>query len=138
MTSMLNGSERMAIALERLQLRFSKQFDDSGRAFWQIPFDRPQLAVLTAYVGPIAAGVLIVLGPMAPAQYEQLLMLNAELTLAKVILSGDSGVAVVAELSAQHIDEQSIRLAITGVLEGTSRVRKLMGSTANPVLPAGK
>jgi hypothetical protein len=66
-------------------------------------------------------------------------MLNAELTLAKIVLQrGELGAAVLAELSAHHVDEQSMRLAISGALEGVKRVRQLMGSVGNAVLPPGK
>jgi hypothetical protein len=137
MTSTFDSSERMALALERLQLRYSKEYDESGRAYWHIPFNGAQATVVTTYVGPIAAGVLMTLGRVEPVHYEALLSINAELTLAKVVLRSDLGVAVIAEVSAQHVDDHSMRLAISSVLEGTKRVRELIGTGGDAALPSG-
>jgi hypothetical protein len=59
------------------------------------------------------------------------------LTLAKVVLlDHKGGIAVLAELPADHVDEQSLRLAISGVLEGVREVRSRVGSIDVGALPA--
>jgi hypothetical protein len=66
--------------------------------------------MLTAYTGPIAAGVITPLGGVDPAHHEALLLLSGKLTLAKVVLlDHKGGIAVLAELPADHVDEQSLR-----------------------------
>jgi Putative bacterial sensory transduction regulator len=128
------NQDRISGALQALRLNFRYEPRTDGRGLWHVPFDLADgsSARLTIYSGPLVAGVLCVVGDLSanwrPPTAESILRMNADLWLTKLIAQ-DNLVSVTAQLPANQVDSESLRLAIAGVLDGVSRIRS---TTPNP------
>ena len=115
----------MAVALQGLGIEYTHVHAPSGESLWHVPIGSPNNTVLTLFVGPFTAGVTCVVGDVAGGQAPQaleLLRLNANLTLAKVALR-DEHLFVQAEVPTDQVSDQSLKLAITSVLDAVKRVK---------------
>lgn len=117
----------MAVALQGLGMEYTHVRAESGESLWHVPVGMPNNTVLTLFVGPFTAGVTCLVGDFAWGQALRpldLLRLNANLTLAKVALR-DEHLFVQAEVPTDQVTDQSLRLAITTVLEGVAQAKLL-------------
>jgi len=115
----------MAVALQGLGMEYTHVRAESGESLWHVPVGTPNNTVLTLFVGPFTAGVTCLVGDFAwglALRPLDLLRLNANLTLAKVALRDDH-LFVQAEIPTDQVTDQSLRLAITTVLEGVSQAK---------------
>lgn len=118
----------MAIALQGLGMEYTHVHAESGESLWHVPITGPEKTVLTVFVGPFTAGVTCVVGATVGGQVPRpldLLRLNANLTLAKVALRTDH-LYVQAEIPTDQVTDQSLRLAITSVLDGVKQVKSIV------------
>jgi hypothetical protein len=126
MKNEISSDALMAVALQGLKLEYTHVHAESGENLWHVNVGGPNNStVLTLFVGPFTAGVTCVVGEVlsGPAQRcLDLLRLNANLTLAKVALR-DEHVFVQAEIPSDQINDKSLRLAITSVLDAVGRVK---------------
>jgi len=117
----------MAIALQGLGMEYTHVRAESGESLWHVPIVTPNNTVLTLFVGPFTAGVTCLVGDFAWGQALRpldLLRLNANLTLAKVALR-DEHLFVQAEIPTDQVTDQSLRLAITSVIDGVTRAKQI-------------
>jgi hypothetical protein len=131
MTNDMSAEALMAVALQGLGMEYTHVRADSGESLWHVPVGTPNNTVLTLFVGPFTAGVTCLVGDFAWGQALRpldLLRLNANLTLAKVALR-DEHLFVQAEIPTDQVTDQSLRLAITTVLEGVSRAKEISPMT---------
>jgi hypothetical protein len=115
----------MAVALQGLGMEYTHVRAESGESLWHVPVGTPNNTVLTLFVGPFTAGVTCLVGDFAWGQALRpldLLRLNANLTLAKVALR-EEHLFVQAEIPTDQVTDQSLRLAITTVLEGVAQAK---------------
>jgi hypothetical protein len=125
MTNDISAEGLMALALQGLGMEYTHVRADSGESLWHVPIGAPNNTVLTLFVGPFTAGVTCLIGDFAWGQAQRpldLLRLNANLTLAKVALRGEH-LFVQAEIPTDQITDQSLRLAITTVLDGVRQAQ---------------
>lgn len=134
--------DRISSALQSLRLHFRYEARPDGRGLWHVPFDLADGSsiTLTIYSGPLVVGVLYVVGDLSkgwkPPTTETVLRINADLWLTKLIAQDDL-ISVTAQLPATLVDSESLRLAITGVIDGVSRVRSAIPDAKNePPSPA--
>ena len=117
----------MAIALQGLGMEYTHVRAESGESLWHVPIVAPTQTVLTLFVGPFTAGVTCLVGDFEWGQALRpldLLRLNANLTLAKVALR-DEHLFVQAEIPTDQVTDQSLKLAITTVLDGVTRAKQI-------------
>jgi len=117
----------MAIALQGLGMEYTHVRAESGESLWHVPIVQPDNTVLTLFVGPFTAGVTCLVGDFAWGQVLRpldLLRLNANLTLAKVALR-EEHLFVQAEIPTDQVTDQSLRLAITSVIDGVTRAKQI-------------
>jgi hypothetical protein len=127
MTNALSAEGLMAVALQGLGMEYTHTRADSGESLWHVPIESPDQTVLTLFVGPFTAGVTCLAGDVANGQIQRsadLLRLNANLTLAKVALRNEH-LFVQAEIPTDQITDQSLKLAITSVLDAVKRVKSV-------------
>jgi hypothetical protein len=125
MTNEISAEALMAVALQGLGMEYTHVRADSGESLWHVPIGTPSNTVLTLFVGPFTAGVTCLVGDFAWGQAPRpldLLRLNANLTLAKVALRGEH-LFVQAEIPTDQITDQSLKLAITTVLDGVKQAK---------------
>ena len=125
MTNEISAEGLMALALQGLGMEYTHVRADSGESLWHVPIGSPNNTVLTLFVGPFTAGVTCLVGDFAwgqPHRPLDLLRLNANLTLAKVALRAEH-LFVQAEIPTDQVSEQSLRLAITTVLDGVKQAK---------------
>lgn len=117
----------MAVALQGLGMEYTHVRAESGESLWHVPVVKPTNTVLTIFVGPFTAGVTCLIGDFAWGQVNRpfdLLRLNATLTLAKVALRGEH-LYVQAEIPTDQVTAETLRLAITTVLEGVGQAKAI-------------
>jgi hypothetical protein len=127
MTNEISAEALMAVALQGLGMEYTHVRAESGESLWHVPVGTPNNTVLTLFVGPFTAGVTCLVGDFAWGQALRpldLLRLNANLTLAKVALR-DEHLFVQAEIPTDQVTDQSLRLAITTVLEGVAQAKTI-------------
>jgi hypothetical protein len=127
MTNEISAEALMAVALQGLGMEYTHVRAESGESLWHVPVGTPNNTVLTLFVGPFTAGVTCLVGDFAWGQALRpldLLRLNANLTLAKVALR-DEHLFVQAEIPTDQVTDQSLRLAITTVLEGVAQAKAI-------------
>jgi hypothetical protein len=127
MTNNMSAEALMAVALQGLGMEYTHVRAESGESLWHVPVGTPNNTILTLFVGPFTAGVTCLVGDFAWGQALRpldLLRLNANLTLAKVALR-DEHLFVQAEIPTDQVTEQSLRLAITTVLDGVAQAKLL-------------
>lgn len=127
MTNEISAEALMAVALQGLGMEYTHVRADTGESLWHVPIGTPNNTVLTLFVGPFTAGVTCLVGDFAWGQALRpldLLRLNANLTLAKVALRGEH-LFVQAEIPTDQITDQSLKLAITTVLEGVKEAKMI-------------
>jgi hypothetical protein len=125
MTNEISAEALMAVALQGLGMEYTHVRADSGESLWHVPVGTPNNTVLTLFVGPFTAGVTCMVGDFAWGQAQRpldLLRLNANLTLAKVALRGEH-LFVQAEIPTDQITDQTLKLAITTVLDGVTQAK---------------
>lgn len=117
----------MAVALQGLGMEYTHVRAESGESLWHVPITKPNSTVLTLFVGPFTAGVTCLVGDFAWGQVHRpfdLLRLNATLTLAKVALRGEH-LFVQAEIPTDQVTAESLRLAITTVLDAVGQAKAI-------------
>jgi hypothetical protein len=127
MTKEMPAEALMAIALQGLGMEYTHVRAESGESLWHVPIVQPDNTVLTLFVGPFTAGVTCLVGDFAWGQVLRpldLLRLNANLTLAKVALR-DEHLFVQAEIPTDQVTDQSLKLAITSVIDGVTRAKQI-------------
>lgn len=135
------NQDRVSGALQALRLNFRYEARADGRGLWHVPFDLADgsSATVTIYSGPLVAGVLCVVGDLSknwrPPAAESILRINADLLLTKLIAQ-DNLVSVTAQVPANQVDSESLRLAIAGVLDGVSLIRSTLPYATNEPTPA--
>jgi hypothetical protein len=125
MTNEISAEALMAVALQGLGMEYTHVRADSGESLWHVPVGKPNNTILTLFVGPFTAGVTCLVGDFAWGQALRpldLLRLNANLTLAKVALR-DEHLFVQSEIPTDQVTDQSLRLAITTVLDGVAQAK---------------
>ena len=125
MTNTMSAEALMAVALQGLGMEYTHVRAESGESLWHVPVGTPNNTVLTLFVGPFTAGVTCLVGDFAWGQALRpldLLRLNANLTLAKVALR-DEHLFVQAEIPTDQVTDESLKLAITTVLDGVARAK---------------
>jgi hypothetical protein len=138
MAKEMSAEGLMAVALQGLGMEYTHVRADSGESLWHVPITKPTSTVLTLFVGPFTAGVTCLVGDFAWGQAHRpfdLLRLNASLTLAKVALR-DEHLFVQAEIPTDQVTAETLRLAITTVLEGVGQAKAI--ATLQPAAPASK
>ena len=136
MAKEMSAEALMAVALQGLGMEYTHVRAESGESLWHVPITKPKATVLTLFVGPFTAGVTCLVGDFAWGQVHRpfdLLRLNATLTLAKVALR-DEHLFVQAEIPTDQITAESLRLAITTVLEGVTQAKSI--ATLEPATAA--
>lgn len=126
----------MAVALQGMGMEYTHVRAESGESLWHVPITKPTNTVLTIFVGPFTAGVTCLVGNFAWGQAHRpldLLRLNASLTLAKVALR-DEHLYVQAEIPTDQVSAETLRLAITTVIEGVGQAKAI--ATLQPTPPA--
>ena len=127
MTKDVSAESLMAVALQGLGLEYQHARAESGESLWHVPIVSPMNTVLTIFVGPFTAGVTCMVGDVAGGQVRnplELLRLNANLTLAKVALRNEH-LFVQAEIPTDQVSDQSLKLAITSVIDAIGQARNL-------------
>ena len=127
MTKDMSAEALMAIALQGLGMEYTHVRAESGESLWHVPIVQPDNTVLTLFVGPFTAGVTCLVGDFAWGQALRpldLLRLNANLTLAKVALR-DEHLFVQAEIPTDQVTDQTLKLAITSVIDGVTRAKQI-------------
>ena len=142
MTKEMSAEALMAIALQGLGMEYTHVRAESGESLWHVPIVTPNNTVLTLFVGPFTAGVTCLVGDFAWGQALRpldLLRLNANLTLAKVALR-DEHLFVQAEIPTDQVTDQSLRLAITTVLDAVTRAKQIspMNLAQEPAAPTAQ
>ena len=136
MAKEMSAEALMAVALQGLGMEYTHVRAESGESLWHVPITKPKPTVLTLFVGPFTAGVTCLVGDFAWGQVHRpfdLLRLNATLTLAKVALR-DEHLFVQAEIPTDQITAESLKLAITTVLEGVVQAKSI--ATLEPATAA--
>jgi hypothetical protein len=131
MAKEMSAEGMMAVALQGLGMEYTHVRADSGESLWHVPVGAPNNTVLTLFVGPFTAGVTCLVGDYAWGQAPRpfdLLRLNANLTLAKVAMRGDH-LFVQSEVPTDQVNDQTLRLAITTVLEGVKQAKLISQPT---------
>jgi hypothetical protein len=132
MANEMSAEALMAVALQGLGMEYTHVRAESGESLWHVPVTKPDNTVLTLFVGPFTAGVTCLVGDFTWGQALRpldLLRLNANLTLAKVALR-DEHLYVQAEIPTDQVTDQSLRLAITTVLDGVAQAKVLSPMSA--------
>lgn len=127
MAKEMSAEALMAVALQGLGMEYTHVRAESGESLWHVPITKPKPTILTLFVGPFTAGVTCLVGDFAWGQVHRpfdLLRLNASLTLAKVALR-DQHLFVQAEIPTDQVTAESLRLAITTVLEGVGQAKAI-------------
>lgn len=127
MAKEMSAEALMAVALQGMGLEYTHVRAESGESLWHVPISKPNSTVLTLFVGPFTAGVTCLVGDFAWGQVHRpfdLLRLNATLTLAKVALR-DEHLFVQAEIPTDQVTAETLRLAITTVLEGVGQAKSI-------------
>lgn len=127
MTNNMSAEALMAVALQGLGMEYTHVRAESGESLWHVPVGTPNNTILTLFVGPFTAGVTCLVGDFAWGQALRpldLLRLNANMTLAKVALR-DEHLFVQAEIPTDQVTDQSLRLAITTVLDGVAQAKQI-------------
>src|SRR3569832_1014316 len=117
----------MAVSLQGLGMEYTHVRAESGESLWHVPITKPANTILTIFVGPFTAGVSCLVGDFAWGQVHRpfdLLRLTATLTLAKVALR-DQHLFVQAEIPTDQVTAETLKLAITAVLEGVSQAKSI-------------
>lgn len=117
----------MAVALQGLGMEYTHVRAETGESLWHVPVGAPNNTVLTLFVGPFTAGVTCLVGDVAGGQARRpldLLRLNANLTLAKVALR-DEHLFVQAEVPTDQVTDQTLKLAITSVLDAVKQAKSV-------------
>ena len=140
MTKDMSAEALMAVALQGLGMEYTHVRAESGESLWHVPIIKPDNTILTLFVGPFTAGVTCLVGDFAWGQALRpldLLRLNANLTLAKVALR-DEHLFVQAEIPTDQVSDQSLKLAITSVIDGVTRAKQIspMNLAQAPAAPA--
>jgi len=136
MAKEMSAEALMAVALQGLGMEYTHVRAESGESLWHVPITKPKPTILTLFVGPFTAGVTCLVGDFAWGQVHRpfdLLRLNASLTLAKVALR-DQHLFVQAEIPTDQVTAESLRLAITTVLEGVGQAKAI--ATLEPAAAA--
>jgi hypothetical protein len=127
MAKEMSAEALMAVALQGLGMEYTHVRAESGESLWHVPITKPNTTVLTLFVGPFTAGVTCLVGDFAWGQVHRpfdLLRLNATLTLAKVALRGEH-LFVQAEIPTDQVTAESLRLAITTVLDAVGQAKAI-------------
>lgn len=127
MAKEMSAEALMAVALQGLGMEYTHVRAESGESLWHVPITKPNSTVLTLFVGPFTAGVTCLVGDFPWGQANRpfdLLRLNATLTLAKVALR-DEHLYVQAEIPTDQVTAETLRLAITTVLEGVGQAKAI-------------
>jgi len=127
MAKEMSAEALMAVALQGLGMEYTHVRAESGESLWHVPITKPNSTVLTLFVGPFTAGVTCLVGDFAWGQVHRpfdLLRLNATLTLAKVALRGEH-LFVQAEIPTDQVTAESLRLAITTVLDAVGQAKAI-------------
>jgi hypothetical protein len=138
MSKEMSAEGMMAVALQGLGLEYTHVRAESGESLWHVPITKPNSTILTLFVGPFTAGVTCLIGDFAWGQVHRpfdLLRLNATLTLAKVALR-DEHLFVQAEIPTDQVTAETLKLAITTVLEGVTQAKAIAMLQAAPAAPA--
>jgi hypothetical protein len=134
MANEMSAEALMAVALQGLGMEYTHVRAESGESLWHVPVTKPSNTILTLFVGPFTAGVTCLVGDFAWGQAHRpfdLLRLNATLTLAKVALRGEH-LFVQAEIPTDQVTAESLRLAITTVLDGVVQAKAIATLQAAP------
>ena len=126
----MSAEALMAVALQGLGMEYTHVRAESGESLWHVPITKPCTTVLTLFVGPFTSGVTCLVGDFAWGQAPRpfdLLRLNATLTLAKVALR-DEHLFVQAEIPTDQVTAETLRLAITTVLNGVEEAKAIATS----------
>lgn len=137
MAKEMSAEGMMAVALQGMGLEYTHVRAESGESLWHVPITQPSSTILTLFVGPFTAGVTCLVGDFAWGQVHRpfdLLRLNATLTLAKVALR-DEHLFVQAEIPTDQVTAETLRLAITAVLDGVTQAKSLVMLQAAPPAP---
>jgi hypothetical protein len=127
MAKEMSAEGLMAVALQGLGMEYTHVRAESGESLWHVPITKPANTILTIFVGPFTAGVTCLVGDFAWGQAHRpfdLLRLNATLTLAKVALR-DEHLFVQAEIPTDQVTADTLKLAITTVLEGVTQAKAI-------------
>lgn len=127
MSKEMSAEALMAVALQGLGMEYTHVRAESGESLWHVPITKPNSTILTLFVGPFTAGVTCLVGDFAWGQAHRpfdLLRLNASLTLAKVALR-DEHLFVQAEIPTDQVTAETLKLAITTVLEGVAQAKAI-------------
>jgi hypothetical protein len=138
MTKEMSAEGMMAVALQGLGLEYTHVRAESGESLWHVPITKPNSTILTLFVGPFTAGVTCMIGDFPWGQVHRpfdLLRLNATLTLAKVALRGEH-LFVQAEIPTDQVTAETLKLAITTVLEGVTQAKSIAMLQAAVTAPA--
>ena len=122
-------SKRSSISDSLRQLRLSYRFESrsDGSDLWHVPFSLADgtTPILTIYDGPITTGVVAFVGDLrtgwVPPDSLTLLRIFADVWLTKLVCR-DNLVLVTAELPTGSATADSLRMTMSGVLEGIGRI----------------